>query len=203
MWQFNGTFEKQQELSIKKLNIEKQQKLSIYSCYIPNKMGTHKPINQDTGVMKKKLMTATLISFGLMSMTGCSFPWKSSRGNQQTLTDYGPKQINIINYTRYDQLIRLGLEKHGFDVAQNDDSNVLGLEIIVGEEIDWCKGRPSKQLDKVIYKVVDHRQNKNVLILEKGGWTGECGLSKTDVFERLAIMLDDHWSRPDENRFAW
>ena len=153
--------------------------------------------------MTKIFVTLLLIVFGSLSITGCSFPWKSNHKNQHGERDFGPKQISISNYTRYDQLIRLGLEKQGFDITKADSNNTLALEIIVGEEIDWCKGRPSKKLDKVTYKIIDPKLEKNVLILEKSGWTGECGLSKTDVFERLAIVLADHWTRPDENRFAW
>ena len=60
------------------------------------------------------------------------------------------------------------------------------------EQVDYCVVNSSKKINGT-FEITDLRTNEVLLVIEKGGWTGDCALPKSSVFDELATTLRSEW----------
>ncbi len=148
-----------------------------------------------------KRLLVLLFSIPLvLSINGCS-TFSSKSENDAPKSSLSPtKKVSLNTNSKYSSLISLELEKEGFEIVTKEQSNYQ-IQAIVGDEIDWCQGKKSRNLENVTYKVNDIKSNKTLFILERGGWTTKCNFTQTSVFKKLAKMLSERWESPEDRWF--
>lgn len=120
--------------------------------------------------------------------------------NKQTHNIIKLPRDKIINYNmsgKYDNEIILQLQKIGFSVSTNNkNSNIPTLNVISGNETDWCKGSSAKKLENITYKLTNPETGQPFVIIEDSGWTAKCGFNQKNIFAKMAIKLNNYWDNP-------
>jgi len=159
--------------------------------------------------MNKRIITL-LIATALL--TGCV----TSKGVEK-LQDFSPKSKTLIltNPSVFDSKIRVALAKKGFkvlkyasikkiiskgnetDIAQiyNKAEARYGLTFY-WEQVDRCIGASGKLVDGT-FEISDLRTNEVLMVVEGGGWTGNCVdiFAYGNVFDNLAGSLSESWMK--------
>lgn len=155
--------------------------------------------------MKIKMLTICLI-LSTLYMSGCAIS-----PSTELLQEFKPesKTIVFLNASRFSNKFRSALSRHGFKVkkyasvdrittkSEEEDVSFNQAEARYGIEFHWdqenyCLINNGKMINAFI-EVVDLRKNEVVLLIERGGWTQNCGIHKGNLFRDLAKDLNSFW----------
>lgn len=150
---------------------------------------------------------------GLMLLQGCATPLRVDR-----ISEFKPqsKIVGMLTRSRFDNKLRIALAKSGFKVLKFA-SNKTVIEEGEGKEIaeiykkaesmyalslnydiiDTCLVNDSVKINATL-ELADVAKNEVVFVIERGGWTGPCGMhgSGKSIFEELADAMAHEWENP-------
>ena len=159
--------------------------------------------------MKKALLTLTGII--LLFTAGCASDLSTARISA-TPIDPSDKTLVLLNSSTWDIDIKKNLALSGFALksmpsvleVQQDISDTTsvrynkaearyGIVQHPGRVVDWCLYNKNLKFGDYTLEIVDLRTNESVLLVSKGGWTGDCFPASGDLFEELAQALRQNW----------
>jgi hypothetical protein len=122
------------------------------------------------------------------------------------------KNIVLLNSTRWDKLLRMGLASEGFrvlkfsslknitikeadkDISFNEAEARYGIELS-WNRLDHCLYNDAVKINAYL-EVTDLKTNEVLMYIDRGGWTKTCGmglLMKGTLFTEIAKELNKHW----------
>ena len=158
-------------------------------------------------------MKKLLIALVALPLAGCvSLPTAQPPSTTKIAPiNSAKKDVAILTISKHNTNLRLALLKAGFDVhvattetmttEHQENTSVMkgvpnvsyGLNINY-HRFDYCLISPSEGLDATV-EVIDLMRNKPVLVLQRGGWTGNCGdYVKGTLLEDIAEGLANNWN---------
>lgn len=158
-------------------------------------------------------MKKLLIPLMALALTGCVALPTAQPPSTTKISPINPekKDVAILTFSKHNTNLRLALLKYGFDVhvataetmstehqantsVTKGISNVsYGLNVNF-HRFDYCLISPSEGLDATV-EVIDMKKNKPVLVIERGGWTGDCGsYAKGTLLTDIAEGLANNWN---------
>lgn len=159
--------------------------------------------------MKKVLLLLTSITF--LFMLGCASNLSTSRISN-TPIDSSDKTLVLLNSSTWDIEIKKTLIQSGFSLKNmpsvlevqkdiNDTTSVkynkaearYGIIQHPGRLVDWCLYNKNVKFGEFTLEVVDLRTNESILLVSKGGWTGDCFPSSGTLFQELTQALRQNW----------
>lgn len=100
------------------------------------------------------------------------------------------KGFKALKYSSLDKVISKGTQNEIARISNEAEAR-YGLTFY-WEQVDYCVVKSSKKINGT-FEITDLRTNEVLLVIEKGGWTGDCALPKSSVFDELATTLRSEW----------
>ena len=154
-----------------------------------------------------KFIYALFVSLFLF---GCAAPLTVDK-----LQDFTPssKTIVLLESTKFDLEIRKALAKQGFKtmkfstvnrvVSEGKEGEIARLHneaearyglAFYWEFLDRCVVNASKKINGT-FEITDLKTNEVLLIIEQGGWSGDCAFHEGTLFNDLAKSLRESWNK--------
>lgn len=159
--------------------------------------------------MKKVLLLLTSITF--LFIVGCASNLSTSRISN-TPIDSSDKTLVLLNSSKWDIDIKKTLIQSGFALKNmpsvlevqhdiNDTTSVkynkaetrYGIIQHPGGVVDWCLYNQNVKFGEFTLEVVDLKTNESILLVSKGGWTGDCFPARGTLFQELTQALRQNW----------
>lgn len=154
--------------------------------------------------MYKIITSATLTIF----LFGCAAPLEVQRLEQFTPES---NSFVLLSHSPWDNKLRTELSKNGMKILKFASQNTVISNGKQGEiariydeagakyglsftwlQVDYCLTSTSRKINATL-EVTDLRTNEVLIVIEKGGFTEQCGIHSGELFKDLAKALAVNW----------